>query len=223
MIRKPVLLFAVFFVLPLLVQPVQASQEQHWNFRVFLDDKSIGYHSFRIIPQGNDARELQIRAHFDVKFLFFVAYRYRHNNTEVWQGNCLQRIEARTNDNGKQYFVRGSQSGKAFEVMSDDEEITAAGCVKTFAYWDPSILKARRLLNAQTGEFVDVEVESLGEDRIPVNGQLMRANHYRLNSELGEIDLWYAVDGQRWLALQSKTESGRKLSYRMYQEASDYQ
>jgi len=208
--------FAVLLGLPLLARPAWANPEQQWNFNVYLDNKSIGYHSFRLVPQGENARRLHSRAHFDVKFLFFTAYRYRHDDTELWQGNCLQRIEAQTNDNGKQYFVRGSRNGKEFELISDNTEVMTEGCVKTFAYWDPSILKARRLLNSQTGEFVDVRVEHLGEDTVPVNGQPVLANHYRLHSELGEIDLWYAVDGHRWLALQSKTESGRKLSYRMY-------
>ncbi|MGW8247890.1 MAG: DUF6134 family protein [Acidiferrobacterales bacterium] len=213
---RTVLLVAAFVAFPMFAQPVRATPEQQWDFRVFLDDQSIGYHSFRLIPQGDNARELQSQAHFDVKFLFFTAYRYRHSDTELWRGNCLQRIEAKTNDNGKQYFVRGSHNGKEFEVIGDNTEITTASCVKTFAYWDPSILKAQRLLNSQTGEFVDVRVEALGEETIPANGQLVRANHYRLHSELGEIDLWYAVDGDRWLALQSKTVNGRKLSYRMY-------
>jgi hypothetical protein len=214
--RNTFLILAAFLALTLFVRPAWANTEQQWNFKVFLDDQSIGYHSFRLIPQGDNALELQSRAHFDVKFLFFTAYRYRHNDTEFWQGNCLQRIEAKTNDNGKQYFVRGTRNGKEFEIRSEDAEITTDGCVKTFAYWDPSILEAGRLLNAQTGELVNVRVEALGEETIPANGQSVRANHYRLHSELGEIDLWYAVDGQRWLALQSKTDSGRKLSYRMY-------
>ena len=118
---------------------------------------------------------------------------------------------------GRQYIVRGNRNSKGFEIEnSDNAEITLSGCVKTFAYWDPSILKARKLLNSQTGEIVDVRVEALGEETVPVRGQLVRANRYRLHSELGEIDLWYAVDGYQWLALQSTTDSGRKLSYRMY-------
>ena len=210
-------LLFLFIVLLIFVQPAQANQEQQWKFKVFLDDRSIGYHNFRLIPQGNNGRELQSSASFDVKFLFFTAYRYRHNDTEVWRGDCLQRIEARTNDNGRQYMVRGNRNSKGFEIEnSDNAEITLSGCVKTFAYWDPSILKARKLLNSQTGEIVDVRVEALGEETVPVRGQLVRANRYRLHSELGEIDLWYAVDGYQWLALQSTTDSGRKLSYRMY-------
>lgn len=202
-------------VLPGTIQPVAANQEQQWDFKVYLDDRSIGYHRFRLIPQGDGEYRLNSRAHFDVKFLFFIAYRYRHSDTELWQGRCLQSIEAQTNDNGRKYSVRGIRNGKGFELVNRDEQVTEDGCVQTFAYWDPSILKARRLLNSQTGEFVDVRVEPLGEETISVRGQAVQADRYRLYSELGEIDLWYAADNYRWLALQSTTESGRKLSYRM--------
>jgi len=198
-----------------IAQSVSANQEQHWNFKVFLGDRAIGYHDFRLTPLGKDERELQSTAHFDVKFLFFTAYKYRHRDTELWRGECLQRIDAQTNDNGQNYTVRGARVGQEFEVDGPKTDLSTRGCVKTFAYWDPSILKARQLLNSQTGELVDVEVESLGQETIQVRGEPVRANHFRLKSEQGDIDLWYAVDGDRWLALKSKTDNGHTISYRI--------
>jgi len=195
--------------------PVLANQEQQWRFRVFLDDQPIGYHDFRLRSQSDNSQQLEIDARFDVKFLFFTAYRYRHSNTEVWQNRCLQRIEARTDDNGQRYVVHGSHQAGSFNLATGEQAMTADGCIKTFAYWDPSILRADRLLNAQTGEFVDVRTDLLGEDTIEVRGQPVTARHYRLRGEGIEIDLWYAVEGNRWLALQSMTDSGRTLSYRM--------
>ena len=208
---KPTITFLVPLILLLLAQSARANQEQQWHFNVFLD----GSCDSRLTQKGDSARELQSNARFDVKFLFFTAYRYRHSDTEIWRGNCLQSIDAYTNDNGDKYFVRGSRNGQGFDFASAGTEITTPECVKTFAYWDPSILKARRLLNSQTGEFVDIEVKLVGRETIPVRGRQVQANRYRLVSELGDIDLWYALDGYRWLALQSTTESGRKISYRM--------
>ena len=217
MTRRTIILVLCSLV-PLTFSPsTTANPEQNWNFKVFLNDRSIGFHNFRLVPLGENVRELKSSANFNVKFLFFTAYTYRHNDTEVWQGNCLQRIDAQTDDNGRQFIVRGNQDIDGFEIRNEDEtQVAASQCVKTFAYWDPSILKERRLLNSQTGEFVDVRVEALGEETIKVRDQPVLANHYRLYSELGDIDLWYAADGRRWLALQSTTENGQKLSYQMY-------
>lgn len=56
---------------------------QEWNFKVYLDDSEIGYHSFRLI-EGQDQRQLESQADFRVKFLFVTAYRYQHENVETW-------------------------------------------------------------------------------------------------------------------------------------------
>jgi hypothetical protein len=34
----------------------------------------------------------------------------------------------------------------------------------TFAYWNPDLLGQSRLLNVQTGEYLDVQVRALGEE-----------------------------------------------------------
>jgi hypothetical protein len=84
-------------------------------------------------------------------------------------------------------------------------------CVQTFAYWNPSILEARRLLNPQTGEYVYVEVTPMGREIIA--GQ--QTERFRLlgdgRSPL-EIDLWY-TPARDWVALESRTPEGRRLRY----------
>ena len=44
------------------------------------------------------------------------------------------------------------------------------GCVMSFAYWDPRILQADRLLNSQTGEFTAVQITPRGREAVPVRG-----------------------------------------------------
>jgi hypothetical protein len=195
---------------------VMASQPQQWDFKVYLDDKWIGYHNFRLTPDGNGGHTLDINAQFDVKFLFINAYSYRHDNTERWQQQCLKSIQARTDDNGKEFVVQGASDGSRFYLDNAGSRKPLSTCVMTFAYWDPAILKADRLLNSQTGEYVNVDVLPLGREQIPVRGQPIAANRYRILAEDNAvIDLWYSADSYRWLALQSTTEGGRKIRYLM--------
>lgn len=209
-------IFLIFIVFTILnVNNAMANQVQEWRFKVYLDDKWIGYHNFRLTPQESNRHTLDSTASFDVKFLFFNAYSYRHNNTEQWQQKCLKSIQANTDDNGKRSTVQGSTEGGRFYLVNGSSRTTLSDCVMSFAYWDTAILKADRLLNSQTGEYVDVDVLSLGNEQIPVNGESVIANRYRLITDEAEIDLWYAVDSNRWLALQSTTEGGRKISYLM--------
>lgn len=186
--------------------------DNEWRFNVYLDDKEIGYHHFRVEDAG-DQHLVATDAQFNVKFLFFNAYRYQHQNRELWRNGCLQGLESRTDDNGESFRVVAEKRNDAFIVESRGQESSITGCVKSFAYWDPSFLSADKLLNAQTGEHLDVTVQDLGPDQIEVRGNSVPANRYRLIARDMMIDLWYSPQRQ-WLALESRTNSGR-LRYRI--------
>ena len=190
------------------------TQDDQWNFTVYLDDTEIGYHRFARSAH-DDLTTITSNASFEVRFLFFTAYRYEHSNMEVWNDGCLASINAVTNDNGSEYIVNGSSSADSFIV--NEQEYGDTDCVRTFAYWDPSFLQADALLNSQTGEIIRVSSEYIGDDSIMIGDSSVDARRYRLsgNPEQGEpirIDLWYSLD-DRWLGLQSYTEGGRIIRY----------
>ena len=189
-----------------------AMQEKSYEFKVFLGDKEIGFHKFMVTPH-KDQTYVSSEANFDVKFLFISAYTYLHKNSEVWKGDCLQAINASTDDNGETLYVRGKYRDQGLRLQTHNGQQQLDGCVKTFAYWDPSLLKSKRLLNVQTGKLEDVSIEALGESEIDNNGDLIRASHYRINNPKFSIDLWYS-DKKEWLALESTTESGARLRYK---------
>ncbi len=197
----------------LLVSNAALAASKEWHFEVLLDDKKIGHHSFHVKKQG-ESHILESQAEFNVKFLFFTAYSYKHQNLETWKGNCLNSITSSTDDNGKPYSVRGMRQDDRFIVMTGSERSTLPPCPMTFAYWNPEILDEARLLNSQTGEYLPVQIRDLGEDPIEINRQTVRANRYQIEAKNIYIELWYSKRGE-WLALQSKTESGKTLKYRL--------
>ena len=191
---------ALFFL-----APAAAAADLNWTFDVLLDGKNIGYHEFSV--REEEGRQiLETKAEFDVRFLFVTAYRYRHQNTEAWQNNCLQEIDARTNSNGKAQNVQGERKDSGFVLQTPKGNAKLPGCVQTFAYWRPDVLEANRLLNSQTGELEDVSVTLAGNDVVNVGGEAVPALRYRLSAAAGDITLWYAVDDQRWLALEAPGE-----------------
>jgi len=193
----------------LLLGPTHAETEraQEWRFTVYLDDTEIGHHHFRVEGFDNQ-RFVATDAQFNVKFLFFNAYRYRHENREIWSDGCLQGLESSTDDNGEFFQVVAEQRDEKFIVESRNQKNNIAGCVKSFSYWDPSFLTADKLLNSQTGEYLNVEVQELGSDRVEVKGEATPARRYRLTADNLTIDLWYSAQSE-WLALESHTDGGR--------------
>ena len=183
-----------------------------WRFDVLLDGKPIGYHRFELQHQG-EQKILTTEASFDVKFLFVTAFRYRHENTEVWSDDCLLSIDASTNSNGKKLRVRGSVDDESFSLRSETGPATLPGCVKTFAYWNPAVLDSARLLNSQTGEYEEVAVTLEGTEPVTVDGASVDALRYRLSARAGDITLWYSQNGKTWLGLEAPAKGGRKILY----------
>lgn len=189
-----------------------AAPDLNWTFGVLLDDKKIGYHDFRL-TEVDGRRVLETEAKFDVKFLFVTAFRYRHENREAWEDNCLVRIDARTDSNGKSLQVQGERRADGFTLTGSGGESQLDGCVQSFAYWNPDILQAERLLNSQTGEIESISVSVDGTEPVPVGSEMVPATRYRLTAKAGDILLWYATDDKRWLALEAPAKGGRTLRY----------
>ena len=186
---------------------------RRWNFQVLLDGKPVGYHHFALREQGSQ-RTLTSSARFQVKVLFLNAYRYMHDATEQWQGDCLQGMNSQTDDNGKPYRVKAQRRAEELSIDGSPKAYTLPGCVMSFAYWNPAMLTQSRLLNAQTGEYDRVTITALGDTSIKLAGQLQSSRHYRLQGNQLNLELWYSLSGE-WLALESTTESGSRLRYEL--------
>lgn len=187
--------------------------EQIWSFKVLLDGKPIGHHQFTVGTRDN-TRVVTSVARFVVKLLFVEVYSYTHDAREQWQGNCLTGIQSATRDNGKRYHVQGDSREGVLQVVTNAGEQSLTGCVMGFAYWNPAILKERQLMNAQTGEYVPVEVRDLGRSTATLTNRSVPAHRYALVGPDFHIDVWYTDDGH-WVQLESQTDSGRVLQYRL--------
>lgn len=189
-----------------------AAPARELRFDVRLDDSPIGSQVFRIEDNGQRSR-VSIEAALDVKFFFVTAYTYRHRNVEEWDGSCLASIESTTDDNGKPFRVRGASESGAFVVETTKGRETLPSCVVSFPYWNPALLGAGRLLNSQTGDYESVSLRELGTAKVTYRGSQVDARHVLLEGDKIRIELWYALEGGEWLALESTTTSGRRLKY----------
>ena len=210
---KHVLAFALFLVLSPTAATAQDAEDRTLVFDVFLDGKKIGYHRFEIDgPRSNAA--VRSEASFDVKFLFVTAFSYRHTATESWSNGCLDEIEARTDSNGKKLNVSGERTDGGFVVDTGDVAAELPSCVMTFAYWNPGFLEQPRLLNPQTGEYLEVEVQELGRDTVRLEGREVPARSVRVTARQMDITLWYSENAE-WLALESVAKGGRIIRYEL--------
>lgn len=202
----------VALLLLIAATPPSLAATGDWDFRVLLDGREIGRHRFTLEGSGQGV-VLRSDAQFDVRVLFISAYRYVHEAVERWQDGCLRSLASRTVTNGERVAVNARSQGGLLAVSGPAGEGQYDGCVMSFAYWDPRILEADRLLNSQTGELVPVEVTDQGTETVTVRGAKRPASRHRISGPGLSIDLWYA-DG-RWVALEAPAAGGRRLRYEL--------
>ncbi len=193
--------------------PAMAAEQKEWNFKVLLDESEIGYHRFSL-TETEGHRELRSEARFDVKILFFTAYKYRHTTIEHWNDGCLNRIESTTVANGDQVSLQGQIDGDGFFVTTNDHADHLPACVMTFAYWNPDFLEQSHLLNPQSGKYLEVDAETIRREPVAVRGALVPATRYRLRAGELTLDIWYSQNDE-WIALESTANGGRKLRYEL--------
>ena len=213
------LVVLVMIVLAGLVVAAQARSSEtaeligRWDFNVYLNDKKVGKHFFEVTEVGGMKR-VQSEANFKYKILFIPAYRYEHSNSERWADNCLVRFEARTNANGKRMQAKGEKDGAGFMVAGKNGLVELPECVMSFAYWNPKFLEQQKLLNPQSGEYLDVEVEPLEPETLEVRGRKIAANGFRVTADKMNLTVWYSDDNQ-WLALESVAKGGNIIRYEL--------
>ena len=167
------------------------------TFNVSYDNDAIGTQTFNI-EQNNDITTVDISAEFKVRIFFVTAYRYEHNNTEVWENGCLKSMSSNTNDDGTDFFVIGMAEGDEFIVNSNNGEQTLTGCIHSFAYWDKDLLDQNYLLNSETGNYEQVNF-AFSDSGIFNNTP---GNMYRLTASNFRIDVWYD-NNDNWIGLQA--------------------
>jgi len=182
-----------------------------WKFRVYLDDKEIGYHHFYLAETGH-TRQLKSVASFEYSLMFVRLFHYEHENHEIWKGDCLQSVDSQTDSNGKPFRVNGRRAAGEFRVTANGGEESLPECVMSFAYWNPSFLEQSSLLNTQDGEFLEVEVSEPVFEQLEVGGTQLPSWRYHLAAGALKLDLWYSTDS-KWLALESEVRGGRMLRY----------
>jgi hypothetical protein len=212
------LLWLCLWLLSLLIfsayaSTAKAADKNSWQFDVFLDDSNIGYHHFsREIVDG--VEQIRSEAEFNVRFMFFTVYSYRHSNLEHWQNGCLLKLESKTDDNGDEQFVKLKRNNRQSIIETAQTQVNSDDCIRSFAYWNLSHLEASPLLNSQTGELMDIRLRELGKESLQQHQSTVDAIRYQLTGKNILIDLWYTQDGQ-WLALQSTTENGSLIRYQL--------
>lgn len=183
-----------------------ADAEESIRFRVYLNDVAVGWHTFRLVENGEYLR-VSSRMSMDFTVLLVKKVRYRHEAEELWKDGCLHRFKSTTWRDKKVILMNGELENNQFVVNDGDSNIELGECVKSFAYWNPEWLDAKFLLNVENGKYTPVNHSS---QRDPESGNVRRT----LGLPKTEIFLEYDEDGV-WQTLESELKIAGKLKYQL--------
>ena len=141
-----------------------------------------------------------------------MSFSYQHDSKETWNGNCLESIESKTNDDGDLFNVIGAKIDGKVKVSSNGEDKNLPECIMTFAYWNPAILDQKKLMNSQDAEWLDVAITNVGIEIKSIQDNEISTHHYKIQAnkdgdEVFIIDVWYD-DNMSLVGLKSPTPIG---------------
>lgn len=203
---------------------------QSLNFTVYRNGKEIGHHTISFQNEGVN-RTVTVAVDLAVKALGVTAYRYSHNSHEVWTGNSLQALDARTDDNGKKYFVR-VQRGRSglvvdrealpqpFAAASADQgvqlpeighEVLPPSTLPT-SNWNVGQVGQSVLLNTQYGTPSHATITPIGREAVKTaSGATVEATRYHYTGDL-RMDQWFDDRG-RWVKAAFPAFDGSTIEY----------
>lgn len=199
-------------------------------FAIYRNGQEIGHH--RLLFQNEGAnRTVTVAIELAVKALGVTAYRYVHNSHEVWQGNALQALDARTEDNGKKFAVRAKRAANGLMVereaapdpvpaAANDQglqlpeigrELLPANILPT-SNWNVGQVGQSVLLNTQYGTRSHAKITPMGRESVKTaTGATVEAMRYHYTGDI-RMDQWFDDRG-RWVKATFQAFDGSTIEY----------
>jgi Domain of unknown function (DUF6134) len=184
---------------------------QNLEFDVVHESGVVGRHRITFRRDGDKLvvhSELAIK----LKVLFFIVYRYQHTREEVWRDGKLIAFASTADDDGTPYDITGQARADGLHVTSGKESwILPADCLPA-SYWNISMVTGKGpLVDAQSGNMLDVKVVKVGQETIKADGKKIVATHYRLAAERPR-HVWYDATG-RWVKMRTIGRDGSAVEW----------
>jgi hypothetical protein len=178
------------------------------RFGVFREGSRIGDHVVRFARDGG-LLAVDVSIDLEVRLGFIPLFRYAHRNREVWEGDRLVALDARTDDNGTAYRVSVRRDGGALRVDGSEGPATVPADAMPTSYWRRDTVARSVFVNTQYGNVEDLAVRPAGAESIEAGGRTVDARRYLLEGSLA-LDVWYADDEWAKLAF---TARGSRIDY----------
>lgn len=184
-------------------------------YDVFRKGQKVGEHRVHF---SRDGERLSVTANFtlEIPFLFFTAYRFQYNSTEVWDGNELVALTAVVDDNGEIAQTSAELKESLFKIYGPRGPAVLSSWIFPTNHWHRGQVNAPVILNTLTGRVSHVETLRKGIDTVVTPAGEIQAEHFVYTGDLRDTEVWYDAEG-RWIKMRFKAKGDAVLEYVCYQ------
>jgi hypothetical protein len=189
----------------------RAEEVEVREFSVLVDGKPCGTYRMTITRKDEHTLTMSCQAEVRVKVALITAYRYSYNGVEVWKDGRLQSLQSACNDDGKRSVVTATLDGKRLRVKVNGQEGDVRPDVWLTTFWSLPDARQRSgaipLLDADTGRYMDGQIQFVGTSTVHAAGQALTCSHYRVTSQ-SPHDVWF--DSSERMVRQDWVEDGHR-------------
>ncbi|MDX2225172.1 MAG: DUF6134 family protein [Rhodospirillaceae bacterium] len=184
-------------------------------FDIYRKKSKIGQHRVNFERDG-ERLTVSVEMRLGVDFMFFRAYEFEYDATEIWQGRELIASTSYVDDNGKKVTVSARADGDVFKIDGPRGATLASSWVFPTNHWHRGQVNSRIILNTINGRLTRVEPVAKGIDRVATLQGDVDAEHFLYTGELRDTEVWYDAAG-RWVKMAFKAKDGSTIEYRCRQ------
>ena len=179
----------------LLAMPLAALADDagEYTFTILMDGAPVGVHRV-VFDRHGDRVDIQEATAIDVRLAMIPVYSFEHEGRQVWENGRVVRIDATTNDNGKELDIAVRPNGDGYIRTVNgrvDKFDQSTMCSPSGTGTRSSITPSSR--RPKTRPF-EASFEFAGREEITIAGTDLDVEHYRMVGG-EERDLWYDTAG----------------------------
>ena len=170
-----------------------AGDAGEYTFAILKDGAPVGEH--RIVFDRDGGRiDIREATTVEVRLAMIPIYSFEHEAHQIWENGRAARIDATTNDNGKELHITVRPKGHGYVRTVNGRVDKFDDSMTVFALWNADTLKHHDFFSAVEDKTLQAAFEFVGREQITIAGTDLDVEHYRMTGD-EERELWYDTDG----------------------------
>ena len=184
------------------------SNFNHLEYELFRNNKSIGYHKYDFIREG-DNLSINSEVNFKITKLGVDLYKYFAKSEENYENGFFKSYSSKTKQNKKNRYVNISVDsvdknlvidGASYKGKANKEFIVGT-------WWNHEIVKAKAQISGISGRIIEQTVKFIGKEELIIGNKkynTLRFNFKSSDETLSEskklnTDVWYEEETYLWV------------------------